>query len=104
MVRVTLEIPVESLREKLLGHSFENINHIEEDANVQLRLRVSTACKASTFHVTGRLFNLQRQFSSQGGLAKDPLYFNIRAKQAHSINIAKDLIRDLARAISRAAD
>jgi len=76
-VTVGQDLPFEELRSCLQGDNHENINHIEEECGVQLRLRGS---------------HLLSQKAVQGG---EPLHFYIRAKHLKAMNEAREVIKDL---------
>jgi len=52
-IRLRRDAPLEAVRAKLLGDNYENINHIENECGVQLRLRGSSL--ASSVSTRGRL-------------------------------------------------
>jgi hypothetical protein len=79
-VTVGQNMPFEELRNLLQGENHENVNHIEEECGVQLRLRGTC------------LFSHSKKEEVSGG---EPLHFLIRAKNLKAMNEAREVIKDL---------
>jgi len=81
-IRARREEPLEALRLKLLGDKHENINHIEDECGVQLRLRGTHAGSVSLPLLLWLAAPLQGLNARrlQGPAGTEQLHFLIRAK------------------------